>query len=734
MHTITKADRPGTVWARVAVACLLALVAAGLRAQATPEPLPSAEVWTNGEVRVIHRDAAGGIIVGGRFERVSGEPRLNLARLLADGSVDPSWRADINGRVQAIAVDAEGRIYVGGSFDRVAGVSRRDLVRLSPAGAVDATFNAYVSTGVDTLAVGPDARLYVGGGFGSITLPSGSVDIGYLVRYSADGTLDQAFDLDLNDRVRHVAFSGSYLYLAGGFSTVSGAERTLLARVDRESGAIDAAFRPEPNSNTISALNTDSLGRVYVSGNFTTIAGAARRRIARFLADGRLDAAYAPQGIAQTPSAPVAFDALDRAYVAARFDATPGAANLLVRLLPDGAPDPTFDPRPSEGPRALAIGASGEVLVAGPFFAIGGAGFEQFAGLARLDDAGAFRGGAIIESRGRVSFLEKTLAGIVVGGNFRRLGAAPRANLARLTANGEVDAGFRADTDGPITSLAGTPNGALYVSGAFMRAGGVARRRVARLSPDGAVDPGFDPGAADPLDAMYVAPSGRLYVAGSPEVGGQKGTVLRLAPDGTVDPLWLPLVSGLVFAFAELPGGEVVVGGGFSAIGGEPRRHLAKLDPVNAEVIRPWQPRLDGQVLTLLAEPGGDLFVGGEFSRFNDAPSARLLRLRTAGSGEAVPGFAGGTSNVVYLVRAVDGKLLVNERSRLQTFLADPVTGSVHGGWRIVANDAIRAHAIGDGGDLFIGGDFQFIGDQQRLGLARVRFESVFGNGFDPLR
>lgn len=716
------------------LALLLLTCAADLHAQATPEPLPAAEVWTNGEVRAILRDADGGFIIGGRFERVSGEPRLNLARILPDGGVDPRWRADANRAVETIAAGANGRLLVGGAFDRVAGVARRGLVRLFADGRVDTGFNAYLAGGVNVVITLTDGRLYVAGNFGSIDLPSGSVENGYLVRIGADGMLDQAFDLDLDDTVRQMALSDAHLYLAGGFSSVGGIEREIVARVDRESGVVDPAFNPRPSSALITGLNVDSLGRAYVAGNFTTIAGAPRRRIARFLPDGSLDPAYAPQGISLAPTAPTLIDAQDRIYLAARFDGLPDSQRLFARLLPDGSADPAFVPRASEGPRALAIAGPGEVAVAGAFFAIGGEGFERFAGLARLDEGGAFSGGSIVESRGEVFFMERTPAGILAGGNFRRLGDLPRANLARLALDGNVDTSFRADTDAPIIGMTGAPSGEVYVSGNFARIGAVPRRRFARLRPDGAVDPAYDPGSADALDTLHVGPSGRLYAYGSPEVGGQKGTTYRLAHDGTVDPLWQPFITGAVFAIAELPGGEVILGGSFNSIGGEPRGNLAKLDPVNAEVIRPWAPRVDRLVLALLVDPGGDVFVGGEFTRFNDAPSSTLLRLRTTGSGDAVPGFTGTGSNVVYMLRAVDGRLMINERARRQTYLADPVTGSALDGWRIVANDDIRAHVLGEDGDVFLGGDFQFVGDQRRLGLARVRFESIFGNGFDPVQ
>jgi hypothetical protein len=44
-------------------------------------------------------DGSGGCYIGGNFNNVGGVPRNNLARVLANGTVDPNWDPDPDGMV-----------------------------------------------------------------------------------------------------------------------------------------------------------------------------------------------------------------------------------------------------------------------------------------------------------------------------------------------------------------------------------------------------------------------------------------------------------------------------------------------------------------------------------------------------------------------------------------------------------------------------------------------------------
>lgn len=79
----------------------------------------------------------GKILVGGNFQGVNiTSPRLNIARLNADGSSDSSFNVDASSRVSHLARQTDGKILIGGLFDRVNNAERLGLARLTQGNAV----------------------------------------------------------------------------------------------------------------------------------------------------------------------------------------------------------------------------------------------------------------------------------------------------------------------------------------------------------------------------------------------------------------------------------------------------------------------------------------------------------------------------------------------------------------------------------------------------------------------
>ncbi|MGH2948677.1 MAG: hypothetical protein ACRDPC_20880 [Solirubrobacteraceae bacterium] len=120
-------------------------------------------------VGAIEPDSAGGWYVGGEFLRVDGRYRTSLVHLLADGSVDRRFRADVDGTVQALALDREeGTLWVGGHFSRVSGRHESSLVALA---ASTGAFRAWLPRGIDGEVNDIDIdgeRVYLGGGFHTV--------------------------------------------------------------------------------------------------------------------------------------------------------------------------------------------------------------------------------------------------------------------------------------------------------------------------------------------------------------------------------------------------------------------------------------------------------------------------------------------------------------------------------------------------------------------------------------
>ncbi|MBO1750289.1 PKD domain-containing protein [Actinotalea sp. BY-33] len=94
-----------------------------------------------------------------------------------------------------------------------------------------------------------------------------------------------------NGIVRTVAYANGKIFAGGEFSTVRppGASagshevpRPFLAAFDAQSGALIASWNPAPNARVFSLAASPDGSRLYVGGDFTSIAGAGRGRIAAF--------------------------------------------------------------------------------------------------------------------------------------------------------------------------------------------------------------------------------------------------------------------------------------------------------------------------------------------------------------------------------------------------------------------------------------------------------------------
>ncbi len=135
------------------------------------------------DVRAITLQPDGRILVGGGFATSGGSTPDKLMRLEPNGTRDFQFfqggtirfASDPTGQfgsVRALAVQADGRILIGGQFDRVSGQTRRNLARLNPNGSLDTSFNADVTpvgTGeVLSLAGQRDGKWLVAGTFSEV--------------------------------------------------------------------------------------------------------------------------------------------------------------------------------------------------------------------------------------------------------------------------------------------------------------------------------------------------------------------------------------------------------------------------------------------------------------------------------------------------------------------------------------------------------------------------------------
>ena len=86
----------------------------------------------NGAIYSVALNSDGAIYVAGDFTRINSSARARVARLNADGSVDPTFDPGRgpDASVLAMAIQPDGGLLIGGSFTNVNGVSNRGIARL----------------------------------------------------------------------------------------------------------------------------------------------------------------------------------------------------------------------------------------------------------------------------------------------------------------------------------------------------------------------------------------------------------------------------------------------------------------------------------------------------------------------------------------------------------------------------------------------------------------------------
>jgi hypothetical protein len=755
------------------------LAPAGAGAQPVLSP-PIAGVFAGGQVYAIARQPGGKVLVAGTFDHVNGVPRHFLARLNADGSLDSGWDANPDGGVGALAVDGAGDIFAAGSFGHIAGVARPGLAKLS-AGAsavADATWNPNPSGGVNALLPDSSGSLYVGGSFTTI----GGQPRKGLARLSVSGTglADATWDPSpVGIGVSNLALdeAGGNLYVQGGFNHIGGQDRKTLAKVSTSgAGAADPAWNPVPHilcaggdCGRVDALALDGNGSLFIGGYFTQISGQPVTMLAKLsTTTGAADPVWAPACNGEIVALTVDSG---NVFAAGVFNAIGGQTiGALAKLAATGAGavDPNWHPIgftqqffipgvvSNNQVYVLVPDGHGNVDTGGAFVAAGGQTKTGFAVLAESGAGAADPAWASVMLAGTVAALVRDAGGkTVIGGNFNFMGdgVTVRNNIARLNADGSLDATWDPEASGEVDALAFDPvTASIYAAGQFADIGGQVRNRIARLSGSGSglADAAWNPNADGPVRALALdAASGAVYAAGSfANIGGQaRNNIAKLATTGggAADPLWDPNAvpsgefSDTMHALALDGAGNLYAGGNFLAIGGQPRSGIAKLSTGGAGAADPaWNPAATAAgaakfayVLTIALD-GGKVYAGGAFDQIGGQPLANLARLSSGGAGTADaswhPNPSGSVSALVldgsgnFYAGGNIGSIGGGLRSEVARLLAN---GTADCNWianakSFFAASQVLALALDGNGDLYVGGSFENIAGTGRQGYAAL--------------
>ncbi|MBL9137080.1 MAG: immunoglobulin domain-containing protein [Verrucomicrobiales bacterium] len=561
------------------------------------------------------------ILVGGDFTRVNDQPVNHLARLHPDGTLDPNFAAEIDpaGAIHAIVPASDGRLWIGGSFKRVGGQRRVGLARLLADGSLDPSFELIPELTGDVQALvrepgnAPES-LIVGGHFQCLD-PLRARWIRHLGRLTLGGGWDATFHFNIGQapapfsdttEVTSLALQKGNRLRVTLRPPLAPPGNTALWALD-PTGDWDPDFaqyfRTSQPDLIVIPLKDD---RLLVSHGW---GGGGMTPVIRLLqSNGDIDPA-SPPWTAQLYAATTQPDG--QIVFAARFDLDPVHADItLFRWRPDATLDPAFGrtTRFDRPPTQLAFQSDGKLLVAGAFETLDG---TRHRAIGRCH-GGTATAPQIVESprpRSVVAGEEVALTVVAEGSNplayqwrnaGRELYGETNATLILPSVRGNEVHIY----DVLVTNLVGATTSAVA--------------RLSVLTPTAIVSPPengvYQPGAtvifnvvatgASPLTYQWIHDGRSIPQATQPtlEVGpitpdhlgsywvivsGPGGTLtsppaflkLRGAQPGDIDPSFAPGtgVAGNVYAIRSLADGRVAVGGSFTQIAGLYRENMAVL-------------------------------------------------------------------------------------------------------------------------------------------------------------
>jgi len=286
----------------------------------------------------------GKVIIGGRFDQVAGQSRLEIARLLADGSLDPSFTSpfemtSVGAAVQTLALDAAGGLFVGGSF--MVGGSLNTLVKLKADGSVDGAFVPEPSLRfrqIEKLLISGD-KLYV-------------ATIGGVDRLTASGSFDATFTHFTDARSQaNLDFA-----LQPGGSLVLGLDSVVIAI--GSDGKLASSFTPVPAAYPkLGSLNG---GGVLFFANFAeSNATSPDKRFAHLGLNGGVTSSFTVDPLVRFFLGVLSGDRL-------LIEQQLPSGEAIVRLTPDGTPD-GFVVAIDDVVRAIAPYPGDRLMIAGMF-------------------------------------------------------------------------------------------------------------------------------------------------------------------------------------------------------------------------------------------------------------------------------------------------------------------------------------------------------------------------------
>jgi len=330
-----------------------------------------------------------------------------------------------------------------------------------------------------------------------------------------------------------------------------------------------AVTTSNPSTFYVALQQTD--GKVIIGGSGQNIMGVlGQNHIVRLNSDGTHDATFAPVFNSQILGGFLQPDG--KIVVWGDFSTVNGTSRIrLARLNPDGSLD-SWNPIPNSNIRGMALQADGKIVFVGSFGTVNAVARSR---IARVNVDGSLDTSFDPGADSTVQTLAIQPDGkILFGGYFNTIAGNSKQYFARLNADGTFDASFTTTVNSDVQKIIILNDGSIFVNFPYGNTvnGSITRFGVFKLNPDLTV---ADWPANSPSSFIfdYLTINGKHIFVGS---FSKLETLevryaIRFNSDLTPDTTWSPFLSGDVKDVLPLSDGRLLLVGNFQQAGGYPQ-------------------------------------------------------------------------------------------------------------------------------------------------------------------
>jgi len=399
-----------------------------------------------------------------------------------DTSFDPGEGA--NERIHAMALQPDGKILIGGHFAVYDGVPISGIARIMPDGSLDPTFNPgagavgqaisspnITSSWVNAIAVQADGRILIAGNF--TTLDGAAT--GRIARLNTDGSIDPTFSVGTgaNAAVYSLALDAEGKILMGGSVTsINGTSSSRIARLNPD-GSLDMGFMVGTGFDSeVFAIAVLPDGKIMVGGSFTSYNGAEVNKLVKLANNGGLDLSFDPPALESELGVRCMALQPDGKIIigGSLLEGNSQQWVCVMRVEADGTTDPGFawtgESVMSQSVRTMALQADGRIVIGGNFFSAFETRFARLMSNGAMDQLfNANTGTSVTGEQFRLpySLLVQPDGRILLSGNFISFAGIPRNRIARI--HGQDATSVQAwDAQQPLRLWPNPANERLYLS------------------------------------------------------------------------------------------------------------------------------------------------------------------------------------------------------------------------------------------------------------------------------